>query len=108
MSDNARLKAENDLLGKQIEAQQEYYKTLSANYADMAAMRHDIANHIFTIRAPLLDGKSGKAMQYAAKLEKKPHRAEHSELLQELCRLVAFCSTNWTSCENRRSFPTLM
>ena len=27
MSDNARLKAENDLLGKQIEAQHEYYKT---------------------------------------------------------------------------------
>ena len=75
MSDNARLKAENDLLGKQIEAQQEYYKTLSANYADMATMRHDIANHIFTIRALLLDGKSGKAMQYAAKLEKS-HTAQ--------------------------------
>lgn len=69
MSDNARLKAENDLLGKQIEAQREYCKTLSANYTDMAAMRHDIANHMFTIHALLLDGKSDEALQYAAKLE---------------------------------------
>ncbi len=69
MSDNARLKAENDLLGKQIEAQHEYYKELSANFADMAALRHDIANHMFTIRALLQDGKSDEAMQHAARLE---------------------------------------
>ena len=72
LSDNARLKAENDLLGEQIEAQREYYKTLTANYADMAALRHDIANHMFTIRALLLDGKSDEAMQYAARLEQSP------------------------------------
>ena len=69
MSDNARLKAENDLLGKQIEAQHEYYKALSASFADMAALRHDIANHMFTIRALLQDGKSDEAMQHAARLE---------------------------------------
>ncbi len=72
LSDNARLKAENDLLGRQIEAQREYYKTLTANYADMAALRHDIANHMFTIRALLLDGKSDEAMQYAEQLEQSP------------------------------------
>ena len=72
LSDNARLKAENDLLGRQIEAQREYYKTLTANYADMAALRHDIANHMFTVRALLLDGKSDEAMQYAARLEQSP------------------------------------
>ena len=69
ISDNARLKAENDLLGKQIDAQREYYKLLTANYADLSMMRHDIANHIYTIRALLQDGKSDEAMQYAAKLE---------------------------------------
>ena len=72
LSDNVRLKAENDLLGKQIEAQREYYKTLTANYADMATLRHDIANHIFTIRVLLLDGKSDEAMQYATQLEQNP------------------------------------
>ncbi len=69
ISDNARLKAENDLLGRQIDAQREYYKLLTANYADLSMMRHDIANHIYTIRALLQDGKSDEAMQYAAKLE---------------------------------------
>ena len=70
MTDNVRLQTENDLLGKRIEAQREYYKTLSANYADMAVMRHDIANHIYSIRALLQDGKPEEAMQYAAELEK--------------------------------------
>lgn len=70
MTDNVRLQTENDLLGKRIEAQREYYKTLSANYANMAVMRHDIANHIYSIRALLQDGKLEEAMQYAAELEK--------------------------------------
>ena len=70
MTDNVRLQMENDLLGKRIEAQREYYKTLSANYADMAVMRHDIANHIYSIRALLQDGKPEEAMQYATELEK--------------------------------------
>ena len=70
MTDNVRLQTENDLLGKRIEAQREDYKTLSANYANMAVMRHDIANHIYSIRALLQDGKPEEAMQYAAELEK--------------------------------------
>ena len=36
----------------------------------MAVMRHDIANHIYSIRALLQDGKPEEAMQYAAELEK--------------------------------------
>lgn len=74
MTDNVRLQTENDLLGKRIEAQREYYKTLSANYANMAVMRHDIANHIYSIRALLQDGKPEEAMQYAAELEKAAWR----------------------------------
>ena len=72
ITDNARLKAENDLLGKQIDAQREYYTLLTANYADMSAMRHDIANHIYTIRVLLQDGKSQEAMEYATELEQGP------------------------------------
>lgn len=69
LTDNARLKAENALLGQQIAAQREYYKALSANYVNMATLRHDIANHLFTIRALLTDGKTDEAMRYAAQLE---------------------------------------
>lgn len=69
IADSARLQAENDLLGQQVEAQREYYEMLSANYTDMAMLRHDIANHIYTIRVLLQDGKSEEAISYAERLE---------------------------------------
>ena len=69
IADVARMKAENDLLEKQAEVQREYYELLSSNYTDMSAMRHDIANHIYTIRVLLQDGKSEEAIRYAAELE---------------------------------------
>lgn len=69
IADNARLKAENDLLEKQVAVQRDYYEMLSANYADMSAMRHDIANHIYTIRVLLQDGKAEEAISYAERLE---------------------------------------
>lgn len=72
LGDHARLKAENDLLNQQVQAQRSYYTTLSENYAHMARMRHDISNHIFTIRALLKDGKSKQAMEYASQLEQSP------------------------------------
>lgn len=68
-ADRARLKAENDLLETQLDVQREYYELLSANYTDMSTMRHDIANHIYTIRVLLQDGKSDEAIRYAADLE---------------------------------------
>lgn len=69
IADSARLKAENDLLGQQVKVQREYYEILSANYADMSMLRHDIANHIYTIRVLLQDGKSEEAISYAERLE---------------------------------------
>ena len=68
-SENARLRAQNDLLQKQISVQNSYYQALAKNYSDMSRLRHDIGNHLFTIQVLLQENKKNEAMQYAAELQ---------------------------------------
>ena len=70
VSHSAALKAQNDLLQEQVSAEQEHYSALTANYEEIRRLRHDIDNHLFTIRALLSDGKSEDAAAYANEVYK--------------------------------------
>ena len=59
------LRVQNELLQTQAVAEQEHYASLTANYEDIRQMRHDIDNHLYTIRALLTDGKVDEASRYA-------------------------------------------
>lgn len=67
------LKAENDSLETLVKAQEDYYSALTEQYESIRKMRHDIANHMYTINILLEDGKSDEAAEYAKELN-----AEHS------------------------------
>ena len=69
ISDNAKLKAEKELLTQQIAVKNQYYQALAENYRDMSRMRHDIANHVYTVRVLLEDGKRDEALRYTADLQ---------------------------------------
>lgn len=71
ISDNARLKAEKELMARQITAKNEYYQVLADNYRDMSRMRHDIANHVYTVRVLLEDGKRAEALRYAEEIQRE-------------------------------------
>lgn len=68
-TETAKLRAQNDLLQKQISVQSSYYQALAQNYSDMSHLRHDIGKHLFTIQVLLQDNKKNEAMQYAAELQ---------------------------------------
>ena len=61
----SRLAAENELLKKQIDAQKAHYAALTDQYEDIRRMRHDIANHMYTINLLLKDGRTEEAAAYA-------------------------------------------
>ena len=68
VSRSAALKVQNEILNTQVTAEHEHYATLAANYEDIRKMRHDIDNHLFTIKALLEDGKTNEASQYASEI----------------------------------------
>ena len=49
MAQRSALKAKNDLLSAQIDRQKEHYAALTAQYANIRRMRHDIAKHLDTV-----------------------------------------------------------
>ena len=53
MAQRSALKAKNDLLSAQIDRQKEHYAALTAQYANIRRMRHDIAKHLDTMQALL-------------------------------------------------------
>lgn len=67
----SRLAAENELLKKQIDAQKAHYAALTDQYEDIRRMRHDIANHMYTINLLLKDGRTEEAAAYAKELNEK-------------------------------------
>lgn len=80
MAKRATLKAENELLEKQIDAQKEHYSALTEQYESVRRMRHDIANHVHTIQILLEKGDTTEAAVYAAELH--PQTAFTSSLGQ--------------------------
>ena len=62
------LKTENASLETLVKAQEDYYSALTRQYESIRKMRHDIANHMYTINILLEDGKADEAAEYAKEL----------------------------------------
>ena len=69
ISQRAQLKAENQLLSRQVEAQEKHYADLTAQYESIRRMRHDIANHLNTMQALLENSRSSEAAAYLSELK---------------------------------------
>ena len=67
-SQSAELRVRNAMLETQVTAQQEYYASQAEHFEQIRRMRHDIDNHLYTIRSLLADGKSDAAAEYADEL----------------------------------------
>ncbi len=85
---SAQLRMQNRLLETQIAAQKEYYAALTAHYADVRKMRHDIDNHIFGIKSLLAENRYSDAAAYTEALAAQ----RHGEALLEGCRNAAAAS----------------
>lgn len=60
-----RRDAEDDQLAKALEIQYAHYQAITSQYEAMRRVRHDIANHIFTVRALLEKNQREQAKQYS-------------------------------------------
>ena len=67
-SSRAELKVQNQMLEEQIKSQSNYYDQLASTYGSIRRMRHDIDNHLYTIRALLDRGNTNDAKEYADKI----------------------------------------
>lgn len=65
---SAELRLKTEMLEQQAAAQKEQYAALAEHYDEMRRLRHDIDNHLYTIRSLLDDGKLSDASQYAQAL----------------------------------------
>ena len=69
IAQRAQLKAENEMLSRQVEAQEKHYADLTAQYESIRRMRHDIANHWDTMQALLENSRSSEAAAYLTELK---------------------------------------
>ena len=69
IAQRAQLKAENEMLSHQVEAQEKHYADLTAQYESVLRMRHDIANHLNTMQALLENSRSSEAAAYLTELK---------------------------------------
>ena len=65
---NAAMKARNEILEEQIGAQKQYYAQLTESYENIRKMRHDIDNHMYTMRTLIEEGMTQEAASYAKTL----------------------------------------
>lgn len=68
MAQRAEFREKSRQLARQVEDQKEHYKAITRQYADMRTLRHDIANHMHTIRILLREGEHQQAEKYAEEL----------------------------------------
>lgn len=68
MAQRGELKARNDLLAEQIDHQKEHYAAITAQYQNIRHIRHDIANHLYTMQVLLENGEYDEAAAYTAKV----------------------------------------
>ena len=69
IAQRAQLMAENEILSRQVEAQEKHYADLTAQYESIRRMRHDIANHLDTMQSLLESSRSGEAAAYLSELK---------------------------------------
>ncbi len=65
---NAELRIRSEMLEEQVKSQGSYYNQLVSTHTDIRRMRHDIDNHLYTIRALLDSGNTKDAAEYAGKV----------------------------------------
>ncbi len=73
----AELKIRSEMLEEQVRSQGNYYDQLASTYAGMRRMRHDIDNHLYTIRALIDNGRTEDAVSYADKVIEEDHAQVH-------------------------------
>lgn len=64
MAQRRSLTMQKELLEQQVELQKKHYAALTDQYEDMRRMRHDIANHLETMKALLECGEYAEASSY--------------------------------------------
>ena len=76
-SSRAELRIRSEMLEEQVRSQGNYYDQLASTYAGMRRMRHDIDNHLYTIRALIDNGETEDAVSYADKIIEEDHAHMH-------------------------------
>ncbi len=66
----AALRAEKESLGRQIRQQEKYGRTLADHYARMSTLRHDLSNHLYTVKILAEEGRTDEARRYIEELQK--------------------------------------
>ncbi len=64
----AALRAEKESLNRQIRQQEEYSRTLAEHYARMSVLRHDLSNHLYTVKILAEEGQTDEACRYIEEL----------------------------------------
>lgn len=68
---NAALRTRRAALSRQIDAQALYYRQVAGYYQQIRRMRHDLKNHVLTLKILLEDNDLQKAKAYAEQLRKE-------------------------------------
>lgn len=68
MAQRRKLAVEKKLLEQQVELQKKHYAALTEQYEDLRRMRHDIANHLETMKALLENGAHKEASSYTEEM----------------------------------------
>lgn len=77
LAQRTELRVTNELLNEQVENEKQHYEALVDQFETARTLRHDIANHMYTIQALLSSGDTERAAQYAAEIAPK-HRFSSS------------------------------
>ena len=61
---SAALRAEKEALDKQIRLQEEYCLSLAEHFAHLRTLRHDLSNHLLTVKILAEEGRFSEAEAY--------------------------------------------
>lgn len=71
LAQRTELRVTNELLNEQVENEKQHYEALVDQFETARTLRHDIANHMYTIQVLLSSGDTERAAQYAAEIAPK-------------------------------------
>ena len=74
---NTDLSIRNEILEEQVNTETAYYAQLAESYEDIRKMRHDIDNHLFTMKALLREGQIEEAEEYTRQITERDSAKEH-------------------------------
>ena len=68
---SAREAARVEAMERRVEMQRDYYESIAKKYEQLRHIRHDCANHCYTLRMLVQSGQCNKARDYAKVLEEE-------------------------------------